>query len=78
MAQGPNTKKRKKLVKKLLRKSGGNCGICGKPVRKEDRSLDHKIPKVYFDRPGANYISNLQIAHKTCNNRKGDQLCPQT
>lgn len=36
-----------------------------------DKSLDHKMP---VSKGGTNDISNLQIAHLRCNQRKGNRV----
>lgn len=55
------------------------CGICGKPVDKELRyphplspCIDHIIPVAKGGHPSD--LSNLQLAHWTCNRQKSDKL----
>lgn len=55
------------------------CGICGKPVDKSLRyphplspCVDHIVPIARNGHPSD--ISNLQLAHWTCNRQKSDKL----
>ena len=55
------------------------CGICGKPVDKELRyphplspCVDHIIPVAKGGHPSD--LSNMQLAHWTCNRAKSDKL----
>lgn len=67
--------------KKIIYATQEVCGICGKPV---DFSLkyphplspciDHIIPVAKGGHPSD--ISNLQLAHWTCNRQKSDKLTP--
>jgi len=67
--------------KKKIYASQTHCGICGKPV---DFSLkfphplspciDHIVPVSRGGNPSD--ISNLQLAHMTCNRQKSDKLSP--
>ncbi len=59
-----------------------NCGICGKPVdfslkfpHPLSRCIDHIIPVAKGGHPSD--ITNLQLAHMTCNRRKSDKLMPE-
>lgn len=47
------------------------CGICGRVVAKKDRSLDHRVP---VSRGGQHVETNVQLAHKRCNFRKGNRF----
>lgn len=53
---------------RLLQSSEGRCALCGLPVDRSDVHVDHAIP---LARGGTNALRNLQIAHPTCNLRKG-------
>ena len=47
------------------------CFLCGKPItRVEDLSQDHLTP---ISRGGHTVPSNIVIAHKRCNSKKGDR-----
>lgn len=55
------------------------CGICGKPVDFEQKyphplspCIDHIIPIARGGHPSD--ISNLQLAHWTCNRQKSDKM----
>lgn len=65
--------------KKKIMATQDCCGICGKPVDKSLRypnplspCIDHIIP---IDRGGhPSDISNLQLAHWTCNRQKSNKI----
>lgn len=57
------------------------CGICGKPVDFRIKypdplspCIDHIIPVSKGGHPSD--ISNMQLAHMTCNRQKSDKLAP--
>lgn len=59
------------------------CGICGRPVDKSLKyphplspCIDHIIPVAKGGHPSD--LSNLQLAHWTCNRQKSDKLLAQT
>ncbi len=43
------------------------CGICGKNMPKNDRTIDHVIP---ISKGGSGEIWNLRIVHMVCNSKK--------
>lgn len=48
------------------------CKLCSKVIKNwEEASIDHIIPR---SKGGSNDYENLQLAHKSCNNQKGDQI----
>ena len=49
------------------------CGICHKRIARKDLSFDHIIP---LSCGGAHTESNLQVAHRRCNSRKGIGYLP--
>lgn len=49
------------------------CGLCGQPLHLGEATIDHIIPK---GRGGGDELSNLQLAHESCNNEKGDRVSP--
>jgi hypothetical protein len=58
------------------------CGICGEPVDMElvgknpmAKSLDHIIP---LSRGGSHTVDNVQLAHFSCNMRKGNAIIKKT
>lgn len=57
------------LIKK---RDGENCFICKEPFGKKERvTIDHWIP---LSKGGTWKLSNLRIAHKSCNIWKGDRV----
>lgn len=67
-------KNRKKIIK-----TQSVCGICGQPVDKSlkwphplSACVDHIIPIDRGGHPSA--ISNLQLAHMTCNRQKSNKI----
>lgn len=65
--------------KKIILKTQNVCGICGRPVDKNLRApdpmspvIDHIIPLNKGGHPSD--ITNLQLAHWTCNRQKSDKL----
>jgi hypothetical protein len=60
------------LRKRVYDRDGMTCRICGEPILEGEQShIDHIIP-VY--RGGHDDLSNLQLAHASCNLRKGARL----
>ena len=51
----------------------GICALCGEYVEIEDASRDHIYPR---SMGGGNGRENIQLAHKSCNNLKGDIVFP--
>jgi 5-methylcytosine-specific restriction endonuclease McrA len=49
-------------------RDGGICQLCGEPVSPGRMTMDHKTP---LTRGGAHSLENLQLAHRSCNSRKG-------
>ena len=58
------------------RRLGGRCGLCGEPVDlaikrgPTQATLDHIVPQSLG---GGCERSNLQLAHRGCNSRKGNR-----
>lgn len=46
----------------------GVCGICGKPVDRDEYELDHIVPT---SRGGPHCYANVQLSHPPCNRSKG-------
>lgn len=74
--KGIEAAKRKPMTAKkdFLWKISGTkrCGICLLPIAtKEEATVDHKIPR---SRGGSNRMDNLQLAHATCNQEKGNSV----
>lgn len=49
----------------------GICGICKSDCNASDASIDHIIP---LSKHGTHTWDNVQLAHLTCNKRKGNKL----
>ena len=49
---------------------GGRCFYCGEPAGAK-ATFDHLIPRAYG---GADDPANIVLAHRRCNQRKGDRL----
>src|SRR5262245_27202251 len=65
-------KKRPKLCAKTIRERDGNrCQYTGRPLRPEEGSLDHVLPR---SRGGRDTWENLVWSSKDVNARKGDRL----
>ena len=54
--------------KTIYANGNGRCGICGKPIKFEEMTVDHKIP---LSKGGTNAFNNLQPACHACNCIKG-------
>jgi 5-methylcytosine-specific restriction endonuclease McrA len=55
----------------LITRDKGICGLCQKPVAKRDATIDHIIP---VSKGGEHSYRNTQLAHKSCNSRKGNRV----
>ena len=62
----------------VFARDGWTCGLCGEPVDADlpyphpmSKSLDHVLP---LSRGGAHVESNVQLAHLSCNIRKGARV----
>jgi 5-methylcytosine-specific restriction endonuclease McrA len=65
-------KKRPKLSARNLRERDGNrCQYTGRPLRPEESSIDHVVPRA---RGGKTVWENCVLAHKEINARKADRL----
>jgi 5-methylcytosine-specific restriction endonuclease McrA len=70
------SKRRMSRLRRLLPAQGGLCPLCGGPVDLTRvgpwrPTLDHIVP---LSKGGDNAMSNLQVAHWVCNNRRGDAM----
>ena len=50
--------------KTVYANGNGRCAICGKPIRFDDMTVDHKIS---LSKGGTNAFENLQPSCRTCN-----------
>jgi len=55
----------------LYKRDEGICQLCYKPCPRKHASRDHIVP---IDRGGLHCYDNVQLAHKLCNARKGNNL----
>jgi len=60
-------------IQDIIKRDKGICGICRKPVKKADFSIDHIVP---ISCGGGHIPSNVQVAHKSCNFRKSAGCLP--
>ena len=60
-----------RLKRLIVSRDGFRCGICGQFVHPDEMSIDHIIPVVLG---GSDHLSNLQVAHRVGNSRKGARL----
>lgn len=71
---GLNTTDRRHLQyirQRLIAEHGMVCALCGKPIESEkELTVDHIIPRAMG---GATIYENCQLAHKSCNLRKGNK-----
>lgn len=70
-------------TKKVILATQDVCGICGRPVDKSLKFphplspvIDHIIPIAKGGHPSD--LSNLQLAHWTCNRQKSDKIIDRT
>ena len=63
-----------KMKLQLVWDRGKRCAICGRKIKDlDDLTIDHIIP---LAKGGKNTIENYQLAHKKCNELKG-QFMPE-
>lgn len=59
------------IRKQLINNNGAICALCNKPIETmKDCTIDHIIP---VSKGGLTTIENCQLAHKNCNQRKGNK-----
>lgn len=59
------------IRKQLINNNGAICSLCNKPIETmKDCTIDHIIP---VSKGGLTTIENCQLAHKNCNQRKGNK-----
>lgn len=67
------TRRREWLRKQLVRRDGTKCALCGETMiaeskREDGMTIDHRVP---LSKGGSDTIQNMQLAHRSCNERKG-------
>ena len=62
-----------RMVKlQLLLENGNRCAICGRKIKSvSDLAIDHIVP---LAEGGVDVIDNYQLAHKACNEAKGNLM----
>ena len=55
----------------VIERDGLVCGICGGVVAEDDVHIDHIYP---WSLGGSDELDNLQVAHSSCNIRKGARV----
>ena len=58
-------------LEKLWRRYHGLCWLCGLAVPLAEATRDHKVPK---SRGGSNRIDNIALAHRACNELRGNDI----
>lgn len=58
-------------IHELAQRDKGRCWLCGIGVDASDRTVDHVWP---IAKGGKHIWSNVRLAHRRCNSRKGDRL----
>lgn len=58
-------------LRELFERDNGICGICSSPVEFTEVTMDHIIP---LAKGGLHSYSNTQVAHGSCNFKKGDRI----
>ena len=70
----PNSARRRRKRRALVRRDGAACAYCGRPVGTglpfSRPTLDHVVP---VTRGGGNELTNLVLACKPCNLDKADK-----
>lgn len=65
------TKTRDFIKRQLINSNGTICAICGKPIKNmKDCTIDHIVP---LSKGGQTTVENCQLAHFSCNQRKGSR-----
>lgn len=70
-------------IAKFIKRDGDKCSICGGPLNTQIRdashvffvTLDHIVPKSHN---GPDHPTNLRLAHRICNDARGDSIAPQS
>lgn len=55
---------------RVFAKSGGKCYICGFHLTFNEMTIDHVYP---LSRGGPHTMGNVEAAHRSCNEAKGDR-----
>lgn len=68
-----NRRHSKRVRLKIYQRDRWKCQICGKRVTQQEATLDHIVPTAMN---GNNQQANLQLAHRSCNSRRGAGRIP--
>ena len=61
------------VIQEVLETQNGKCAICYKEIIFGSHHVDHKVP---FSWGGGHERTNIQIAHPSCNQRRGKSVSP--
>jgi 5-methylcytosine-specific restriction endonuclease McrA len=72
-----NHRARGHMITALMARDGRHCAICDRPLVRRNRdpesddyiTFDHILPR---SMGGLDALSNLRLAHRLCNQRRGD------
>ena len=64
---------RRKWRTLLLTDQQNKCCICGRDMTIEDATFEHAVP---VTRGGRDALCNLLVAHRECNQKKGNKIFP--
>jgi len=56
--------------KKLIKRDGDHCWLCGEYMGVDNRTIEHLIAK---SNGGRNYLENLVLTHGGCNRKLGSK-----
>lgn len=74
---GGRSRRKKDIRMELLARDGRNCFLCGTPVDFDAEPLSGDYPTIEHKSAkangGTNSLANLALAHRRCNERKGDK-----
>ena len=57
------------MIGRLMERDGEGCWLCGKPMRLDDRTIEHKLAQSLG---GGDDFGNLAVTHAACNGRLGN------
>jgi 5-methylcytosine-specific restriction endonuclease McrA len=55
----------------IRKRDGDSCYLCGEFLSVHDETFDHVVPLI---KGGAHVASNIRLAHRECNSKKGKGL----
>lgn len=69
--RGATVTDEKFTLDEIYERDDRTCGLCEQSVERVDATVDHIIP---VSRGGLHALSNVQLAHRSCNTRKGNRI----